>query len=109
MSEQAEKLVTNPFEQRNREIGLILVAARQREQRTVTECAAMVQTTRRRYSMIERGEASISAAELEAIMRFLNVPAVVMWHELEKNTLLPPVVVKVPPGSVVQFVVEVQQ
>jgi len=109
MNQQAEKAESKSFDQRNREIGEILSAARHRQQRTVTECAAVVQTTRRRYSMIERGEAAISAAELEAVMRFLNISAVEMWQELWTSTIPAPVIIKARPGGVLQLVVEVQQ
>ncbi len=109
MNQHAEELDSKSFDQRNREIGEILSAARHRQQRTVTVCATAAHTTRRRYSMIERGDASISAAELEAIMRFLNVSAVEMWQELWTSTLPTPIIVKAPPGGAFQLVVEVHQ
>lgn len=98
----------DPFKQRNCEIGAVLAAARQRANRTVTDCAAIAATTRRRYSAIERGEAAVSAAELEVLMRYLNVPASVMWKELHAASEAKQVVVRALPGERVQLVVEVQ-
>lgn len=108
MPHRNETARTAPFGPRNREIGVILAQARQRENRTVTECAAAVSTTRRRYAMIERGEAAVSAAELEALMRFLSVPAHLIWREFVPITQPRQVVVQAQPGELVQFVVQVQ-
>jgi transcriptional regulator with XRE-family HTH domain len=107
MSRRAEQPTADVFDRRNREIGAILAAARQRQNRTVTECALAAATTRRRYSAIERGEAVVSAVELEALMRFLNVPASQMWRELCSSNVGQHVVVQAQPGERVQLVVEV--
>lgn len=96
------------FAERHRQIGAILAQAREREQRTVTECATVAATTRRRYSLIERGEAVVGAAELEALMRFLNVSAHDLWPDLAPATAPRQVVVQAQPGEWVQFVVQVQ-
>jgi transcriptional regulator with XRE-family HTH domain len=109
MPRRSEAGLTEPFEQRNREIGAILAQARQRESYTVTECAAVALTTRRRYTMIERGEASVSAVELEALMRFLQVPANLIWAEFVPPTQPRQVVVQAQPGERIQLVVEVQR
>ncbi|WP_161569236.1 helix-turn-helix domain-containing protein [Candidatus Oscillochloris fontis] len=96
------------FAERHRQIGAILAQARQREQRTITECAEIAATTRRRYTLIERGEAVVGAAELEALMRFLNVPAHHIWPDLALPTAPRQVIVQAQPGECVQFVVQVQ-
>ena len=107
MPKRTETPDSAAFAQRNREIGEILAASRAREQRTVTDCAAAVATTRRRYSAIERGEAAISAAELEAVMRFLQVPATEMWVGLAWESQARQVVIQAKPGEQVQLVVEI--
>ena len=54
--------VVERLQQRNQEIGTLLVQARKLQHRSVTECAERLATSRRRYSAIERGEAAVSAA-----------------------------------------------
>ena len=44
----------------------------------------------------------------EALMRFLNVPAALMWHELCGSDTARQVVVQAQPGERLQLVVEVQ-
>lgn len=107
MPKRTETPDSATFAQRNKEIGSILATARAREHRTVTDCAAAMATTRRRYSAIERGEAAISVAELEAVMRFLGVSAAEMWAELARDTLTRKVVIQAKPGEQVQLVVEI--
>lgn len=74
----------------------------------MTECATIAATTRRRSTLIKRGEAVVGAAELEALMRFLNVPAHDIWPDLAPSTAPRQVAVQAQPGEWVQFVVQVQ-
>ncbi len=71
------------------EIGSILIDARYRERRTVTECAAVMQTTRHRYRQIEEGNVQVGIVELEKIMRFLNIPPKTIWSEIGTEESLP--------------------
>lgn len=90
------------LDSRNREIGNILTIAREKQQRSVRECAALLGTSRRRYGAIERGEVGITFAELEVIAKFLSLS----MHEVmmggaarQENGRL---VVRVRPGDRVQ-------
>ena len=67
--------------ERNREIGALLAQVRCQQQRSVTECAALLGTSRRRYRAIERGEIGVEAAELEVLAHYLDVPMRTMWQE----------------------------
>ncbi|GAB4192791.1 MAG: hypothetical protein OHK0022_07160 [Roseiflexaceae bacterium] len=109
MPKRIESPDSTVFAERNKEIGAILAAARARQHRTVTDCAAVMATTRRRYTAIERGEAAISAAELEAVMRFLQVSAGEMWSDLARESQARQVVIRALPGERLQLVVEVPQ
>lgn len=62
------------------EIARLLKAARLEKKLTVTECAGLVGTTRRRYGAIEKGEAILGAAEMLMLTRFLGVPARRVWE-----------------------------
>lgn len=61
-------------QQRNRQIGSMLMQARLHQKRTVTECAALLGTSRRRYSAMERGEVPISIVEMEILIEYLHLP-----------------------------------
>lgn len=61
------------LQQRNREIGAVLEKARLLQRRTVTECAALLKTSRRRYNAMERGDVAISVAEMELLLQYLKI------------------------------------
>jgi transcriptional regulator with XRE-family HTH domain len=96
------------LQQRNQEIGVMLQRARVQQHRSVSECAMLLGTSRRRYSAIERGEVGISAAELEILLSFLDLPLQTMWNNPEQALMARQVVIKAQPGETVQFVVEMQ-
>lgn len=64
------------LQQRNRQIGAVLMQARLQQKRTVTECAALLGTSRRRYSAMERGEIAISLVEMEILIEYLQLSGV---------------------------------
>lgn len=66
--------IESRLQQRNHQIGAILMQARLHQKRTVTECAALLGTSRRRYSAMERGEVAISFVEMEILMEYLHLP-----------------------------------
>ena len=74
----------------------------------LTECAAALATSRRRYSAIERGEVAVSAAELELLMEYLEIPAHLLWQGERSPSGIHHLVVQAPPGKTVQVVVKVQ-
>ncbi len=108
MPRRSEAIPPPSFGERNRQIGSILTHGRQQASRTQEECARAIGTTRRRYGLIERGEVSVSAVELEALIRFLKVPAHLVWGDLVPTNLPRQVVVQAQPGELVQLVVQVQ-
>ncbi len=101
MASTSERLQT-----RNREIGAILAEARQRQHRTVTECAGLLGTSRRRYGAVERGEVGVSAAELELLLEYLEVPPQAVWQELRPQVERGRVILRVPAGETVRLIVE---
>lgn len=90
--------------QRNREIGTLLADARQQQRRSVSECAALLGTSRRRYRAIERGDIGVEAAELELLVAYLDVPLQAIWKERERQAVHR--VVRLGPGEVVQVMAE---
>ena len=67
------------IQERNREIGHILQEARSRRNITVTTCAQLIATSRRRYTAMECGETIIGAVELEILIDFLEIPRQKIW------------------------------
>src|SRR6266508_2708034 len=100
-SARAVAATTERLAQRNREIGAILAHARQRQQRTITECAAVLATSRRRYRAIERGDIGVEVAELEVLLPYLGIPAQVIWGNLEPE-VAPQHVIRIRAGEVLQ-------
>jgi len=100
--------VVERLQQRNQEIGTLLVQARKLQHRSVTECAERLATSRRRYSAIERGEAAVSAAELELLIDYLQIPAHMFWKGAYPQAEVQHLVVQAAPGKTLQVVVEVQ-
>ena len=62
----------NKIQERNREIGRIVKEARSKKNISVTTCANLIDTSRRRYVAMEEGEAIIGIAELEVLIKFLE-------------------------------------
>jgi transcriptional regulator with XRE-family HTH domain len=100
--------VASRLQQRNQEIGSVLAQARQQQHRSVTECAAVLSTSRRRYSAMEQGAVAVSAAELELLIDYLEIPAHLLWEGERSPSGVHHLVVQAPPGKTVQVVVEVQ-
>jgi transcriptional regulator with XRE-family HTH domain len=63
----------NWFQQRSKQIGAVVLHARMQQKRTVTECAAMIGTSRRRYAAMERGDVAFSFVELERLICYLGI------------------------------------
>ena len=99
MASKSERVV-----QRNREIGTLLAHARQQQQRSVTDCAALLGTSRRRYRAIERGEIGVEVAELELLVGYLEIPLHAIWKEPRGQAVR--CVVRIRPGEVVQVIAE---
>lgn len=100
--------IEDRLHQRNREIGRTLEQNRKQRQRSVTECATLLATSRRRYSAIEQGATAVSAAELEVLIEYLNIPRQTFWLDNYPQVGTQNVVVQASPGKTVQVVVEVQ-
>jgi transcriptional regulator with XRE-family HTH domain len=66
-------LVTR-YHQRNQAIGKLIREARVAKQVTITKCAQVVGTTRRRFSGIENGSIMIGLLEAEVLTEFLEIP-----------------------------------
>jgi len=92
-------------ERRNREIGAILAQARHRQQRTITDCATLLETSRRRYRAIEQGEVGVEVAELELLLRYLEIPPHLIWPASSASGV-PCRVIRLQPGQIVQVIGE---
>lgn len=64
---------------RNAELGRMLSTARSMEDRSMIQCAELLGITRQRYAMMEDGRTAIGAAELEELVRYLRIPAYMVW------------------------------
>lgn len=91
------------LKQRNREIGAILAKARLLQRRTVTECAELLKTSRRRYNAMERGEVGISIAETELLLQYLDVPALYISPKIFASGTSSVVVEELPEEIVVRI------
>jgi transcriptional regulator with XRE-family HTH domain len=100
--------VASRLQRRNQEIGSVLARAREQRHRSVTECASVLATSRRRYSAIERGEVAVSSAELELLMVYLESPTRLLWQGERSPSGVHHLVVQAPPGKTVQVEVRVQ-
>jgi transcriptional regulator with XRE-family HTH domain len=100
--------VASRLQQRNQEIASVLTRARQQQHRSVTECAAVLATSRRRYSAMEQGAVAVSAAELELLMEYLEIPVRLLWQGERSPSGVHHLVVQAPPGKTVQVEVRVQ-
>jgi transcriptional regulator with XRE-family HTH domain len=96
------------IQERNREIGRILQEARSLKNITVTICAQLIGTSRRRYAAMERGEAMIGIAELEVLMDFLNIPSHKIWQIVSGEGSTDRLFVPFTPGKPVQIVFDVR-
>jgi transcriptional regulator with XRE-family HTH domain len=64
--------------QKSRRIGELLRSTRVQKRVSVSKCAAVLGTTRRRYTAIEAGESMIGALELERLCDFLGLSLLVV-------------------------------
>ena len=94
----------NKIQDRNREIGRILQEARSHKNITVTTCAQLIGTSRRRYTAMEFGETMIGIAELEILIDFLEVPRQRIWDVESSDQIVIPFT----PGKPVQVVFDVR-
>jgi transcriptional regulator with XRE-family HTH domain len=104
MEDQENRILT-----RNREIGLILREARTQKDITVTICAKLIGTSRRRYIAMEQGVAIIGVAELEILMAFLEIPAEKVWHGKDTPVVSRQIVLEALPGQTLQILVDIRK
>jgi len=104
MEDQESRILT-----RNREIGRIMREARTQKDITVTTCAKLIGTSRRRYISMEQGVAMIGVAELEILMAFLEVPAEKVWHGKDTPVVSRQIVLEAIPGQILQILVDIRK
>jgi len=102
MMDADNNTVTERLERRNREVGHMLAQAREQQQRSVRTCAAVLGTSRRRYSAIERGETGITIGELELLADFLSLSLTDLVRGTQIAQEDERLVVRVRPGDHVQ-------
>lgn len=96
------------IQERNREIGHILREARKQKNISVTTCANLIGTSRRRYSAMEQGEAIIGVAELEILLSFLGIPTHRVWPGNNLKTVPHSIILTAVPGETMQIIVNVK-
>jgi hypothetical protein len=69
------------IKERNQEIGRWIRIVRSQRRLSVSRCAALLGTTRRRYVDMEEGKSGLTVAELEVLLRFFNLSPVAFWPE----------------------------
>ena len=97
------------IQERNRELGRVLQEARSLKNITVTTCAQLIGTSRRRYTAMERGEAMIGVAEWEVLMDFLGVPPHKIWQLANSAGGTDQLLVPFTPGKPVQIVFDARK
>jgi len=97
------------IQERNREIGRLLKEARIYRNITVTTCAELIGTSRRRYVAMERGEAMIGVAELEVLIEFLGEASHKIWHLMSNEGNTERIFVPFTPGKPVQIVFDARR
>ena len=97
------------IQERNREIGRVLQEARVQKDISVTTCANLVGTSRRRYTAMEEGETTIGMAELEVLMKFLEIPTNKVWHGKDTLTIPRQIILEGLPGETLQIVVAIRK
>jgi transcriptional regulator with XRE-family HTH domain len=102
-----EGLVAEELHRRNQELAAALVRARRRMRRSLDDVAAHLGTTRKRYTRIESGATPISAAELEVLVRYLEIPYAEVWPLDEILADTRQVIVDARPGQAVHVLVRV--
>ncbi len=94
--------------ERNQEIGQLLQQARGAHHLSVTACAQLLGTSRRRYNDIEQGFVPITLAELELLLPFLGLPVQQIWPDVGNPVKVQQVIVAARPGDTVQVVFAVR-
>jgi transcriptional regulator with XRE-family HTH domain len=91
--------------ERSQEVGRLLLEARRRKRFSVTKCAELINTSRRRYAAIESGQVGIEFAELELIAEFLEIPQHEFWRKAISSEALQQITVQALPGRAVQILI----
>jgi len=94
---------------RSEEIGALLAEARAVERRSITECANLIGTSRKRYRGIEAGTTEISFLELEALVSYLNLPFSSLSSRVAEDALDRRIVVQAQQGQTLHLVLEFGQ
>ena len=76
---QAAQSAADALRERNREFGRILQEARLLKGMSLLACAGLIGTSSERYAALEAGESPIGAAELEVLVRYLEIPPRKVW------------------------------
>jgi transcriptional regulator with XRE-family HTH domain len=74
-------LMTDHQAERSKYIGETLKSARIQQRISVSKCAALLGTTRRRYSDIESGRSKLSVVELELLCELLDLSPLAIFPQ----------------------------
>ncbi len=85
--------------QRNLEIMSVVRRYRSERKVTMAKCAEEISVGLKRYRLMERGERLVGAADLEVLMRFLDIPADAIKGALERDNNVKEVLCRVLPGQ----------
>jgi transcriptional regulator with XRE-family HTH domain len=97
------------LQERYRQVGQVLREARGRKNESVTRCADLISTSRRRYAALENGETIIGVAELELLIDFLEISRDAVWPDWKSDKVAQQFTVQAMPGETVQIVVAIKQ
>jgi transcriptional regulator with XRE-family HTH domain len=90
---------TTDIATRNNEIMDVVYYFRVKRKVTMARCAQEISVGLKRYRLMERGERLIGAADLEVLMRFLDIPADAIKGRLERDNNVQEVLCRVLPGQ----------
>ena len=93
---------------RSKEIGKALLRARKRSKKSMRECAEYIGTSRQRYAGFETAAVFVGAVELEALMRYLDIPPFEVWPR-DLLGEINEVVLQTKPGKTLRILINVEE
>lgn len=87
------------FLERNREIGTAILHARIKKGMSISDCAVLLKTSRRRYGEMERGNIGITIPELEILMTAFGVSPDTILEKSDAQSISQRLVVQAQPGE----------
>ncbi len=106
VSQEDKQEIEAEMKARNVDIGRVLEKARTAKNRSYSDCARVIGTTRQRYAALERGASFVNAVEIVRLARYLDIPLDAFgFAEAEAEGPVREVPVTILPGETVRVVI----